>query len=90
MNTLMTWVDAIYTVDPEMHSDTGGTMSFGTRVIHTRSSKQKLNTKSSTEAKLVSVSEYLPYHISLLHLLGAKDMISNTRYYIKIIRVLLR
>ena len=32
-------------------------------MIHAKSSKQKINTKSSTEAKLVGVSEYLPYHI---------------------------
>ena len=69
MDTLETWVDAAYAVHPDMRSHTGGTMSFGTGVIHTRSSKQKLNTKSSTEAKLVGVSEYLPYHIWLVNFL---------------------
>ena len=38
-------------------------MSFGIGDLHTKSTKQKLNTKSSTEAELVGVSEYLPYHI---------------------------
>ena len=38
-------------------------MSFGTGVIHTKSSNQKLNTRTSTEVELVSVSDYLPYHI---------------------------
>ena len=69
MDTLETWVDAAYAVHPDMRSHTGGTMSFGTGVIHTRSSKQKLNTKSSTGAELVGVSEYLPYHIWLLNFL---------------------
>ena len=69
INTLKTWVDAAYAVHSDMRSHTGGTMSFGTGVIHTKSSKQKLNTKSSTEAELVGVSEYLPYHIWLVNFL---------------------
>ncbi len=38
-------------------------MSFGTGVIHAKSSKQKINTKSLTEAELVGVSGYLLYYI---------------------------
>ena len=41
-------------------------------IIHTKSSKQKLNTKSSTEAEVVGLSEYLPYNIWLLHFLEAQ------------------
>ena len=40
-------------------------MSLGTGVIHTRSTKQKLNTKSSTEADVVGTSDYMPYNIWL-------------------------
>ena len=69
IDTLETWVDAAYAVHPDMRSHTGGTMSLGTGVIHTKSFKQKLNTKSSTEAELVGVSEYLPYHIWLVNFL---------------------
>ena len=69
IDTLRTWVDAAYAVHSDMCSHTGGTMSFVTGVIHTKSSKQKLNTKSSTEAELVGVSEYLPYHIWLVNFL---------------------
>ena len=36
-------------------------MGLGT--LHCKSSKQKLNTRSSTESELVGVSEYLPYNI---------------------------
>ena len=46
-----------------MRSHTGGAMSFGHGTIHCRSSKQKLNTKSSTEAELVGISDYLPYNL---------------------------
>ena len=38
-------------------------MSMGTGTIHCKSSKQKLNTKSSTEAEVVGLSEYSPYNL---------------------------
>jgi hypothetical protein len=60
---LHTWVDAAYAVHPDMKSQTGGCMSLGTGIIHGKSTKQKLNTKSSTEAELVGLSKYLPYNI---------------------------
>ena len=63
LERLITWVDAAFATHVNERSHTGGTMSFGVVVIHPKSSKQKLNTKSSTEAELVDVSEYLPYHI---------------------------
>ena len=62
---LYTWIDAAYAVHPNMRSHTGGCMSFGRGMVHCRSSKQKLNTKSSTEAELVGVSDYLPFNIWL-------------------------
>lgn len=36
---------------------------MGTGTVHCKSSKQKLNTRSTTESELVGVSEYLPYTI---------------------------
>ena len=43
-----------------MKSHMGGAMSFGRGVFGTNSTKQKLNSKSSTEAEVVGVSDYLP------------------------------
>ncbi len=63
LNTLCTLVDASYAVNPDMKSHTGGTMSLGHGTLHTKSSKQKLNMRTSTEAELVGVSDYLPYNI---------------------------
>ena len=57
---MRSWVDASYAVHPDMKSHTGGVMSFGTGGIICKSSKQKLNTKSSTEAELVGASDYFP------------------------------
>ncbi|KAI2505105.1 Reverse transcriptase (RNA-dependent DNA polymerase) [Fragilaria crotonensis] len=60
MARIRTWVDASYAVHPDMSSHTGGTMSFGRGSILCKSSKQKLNTKSSTEAEFVGARDYLP------------------------------
>jgi hypothetical protein len=54
------WVDASYAVHPDFRSHTGGCISFGTGTIACKSTKQKLNTKSSTEAEIVGASDYLP------------------------------
>jgi len=40
-----------------MRSQIGGTMSMGWWVLHAKSGKQKLNTKSSTESEVVGVSD---------------------------------
>jgi hypothetical protein len=55
-----TWVDASYAVHPDFRSHTGGAISFGRGTIACKSTKQKLNTKSSTEAETVGASDYLP------------------------------
>ena len=61
LSHMRSWVDASYAVHPDMRSHTGGVTSFGTGGIVCKSSKQKLNTKSSTEAEVVGASDYLPH-----------------------------
>jgi hypothetical protein len=60
LNSIRTWVDASYAVHPDMKSHTGGVISMGTGGFMCKSTKQKLNTKSSTEAELVGATDYLP------------------------------
>jgi hypothetical protein len=50
-------VDASFAVHPDFKSHTGGTMSMGRGAIQSVSRKQKLNTKSSTEAELVGADD---------------------------------
>ena len=50
-------VDAAFAVHSNMKSHTGGTMSMGSGIQISRSSKQKLNTKSTTEAELVATDD---------------------------------
>ena len=82
LNDVYTWIDAAYAVHNNMRSQTGGAMSMGHGILHGRSSKQKLNTKSSTEAELVGVSEYIPYNIWLLYFFRHQgyDITNNILY----------
>jgi hypothetical protein len=57
---MKTWVDASCAVHKDMRSHTGGVVSFGRGAAMSKSSKDKLNVKSSTEAELVGASDYLP------------------------------
>jgi hypothetical protein len=54
------WVDASFGVHKDMRSHTGGTMSLGNGSVYSTSVRQKLNTKSSTEAELVGVDDDMP------------------------------
>jgi hypothetical protein len=51
------WVDASFAVHPNMCGHTGAVMTLSQGAMHAMSGWQKLNTKSSTEGKLVGVSD---------------------------------
>ena len=53
------WVDSSYAVHPDMKSHIGIYMTLGKGAMYTASCKQKLNTKSSTEAELVAVDDMM-------------------------------
>ena len=54
------WVDGAFAVHADMRSHTGGAMSLGKGVIYGALTRQKLNTKSSTEAELIGVNDLMP------------------------------
>lgn len=60
MTVIKWWVDGSYAIHPDMRSHTGGTMSLGKGSVYSTSIRQKLNTKSSTEAELVGVADVMP------------------------------
>ena len=58
---LVCWFpDAAFAVHVDFKSHTGGTGTMGKGVIKSISCKQKLNTKSSTEAELVAADDVVP------------------------------
>jgi hypothetical protein len=73
-----TWIDASYAVHPDYRSHTGGAISFGRGAIACKSTKQKLNTKSSTEAETVGASDYLPNAIWIKMFMEAQGYIISS------------
>jgi hypothetical protein len=57
LHVIKWYVDASFAVHADFKSHTGGAMSYGTGVPISISRKQKLNTRSSTEAELVAVDD---------------------------------
>jgi len=62
MNRFHTFNDVAYAVNMDRKSQTGGLVTFGRGAVHGQSTKQRLNTKSSTEGEIVSCSDYLTEH----------------------------
>ena len=57
------FVDAAFASHQDMKGHTGGLLTFGLGATVSMSTKQKINTKSSTEAELVAVDDTLPHNI---------------------------
>jgi Reverse transcriptase (RNA-dependent DNA polymerase) len=71
-NVVKWWVDASFAVHPDMRSHTGGVMMLGKGAIYGTSTRQKINTKSSTEAELVGVNDILPQALWTRYFLEAQ------------------
>jgi hypothetical protein len=54
------WVDASFAVHPNMRGHSGGGLSLGTGFPIVSSTKQKLNTRSSTETEIVGADDFMP------------------------------
>jgi hypothetical protein len=58
----LTWpVDASFAVHKDMRSHTGAVLTLGQGALMSMSIKQKINTKSSTEAELVGVDDAMNF-----------------------------
>ena len=68
------WVDASYTPNQDMKSHTGASMTLGQGCPITASSKQKINTKSSTEAEVVAVDDLMGHIMWINHFIEAKGI----------------
>jgi hypothetical protein len=54
------WVYASFAVHPNMHGHSGGGLSLGRGFPIVSPTKQKLNTRSSTETKIVGADDFMP------------------------------
>ena len=59
MNVIKWWADGAFAVHDDCKSHTGGIMKIGDGAAYATSRKQKLNTRSSTEAELVAVDDVI-------------------------------
>jgi len=82
------WVDAAYAVHDDMKSHTGGATFLGRGAIMCKSTKQKLNTKISTEAEVVGSSDYLPNTIWARRFLAEQGYELTENIFIRITRAL--
>jgi hypothetical protein len=57
LHVIKWYVDASFAVHPDFKSHTGAVMTYGRGAIQSSSRKQKLNTRSSTEAELVGADD---------------------------------
>ena len=63
-----------FSVYHDMKSHTGGMMSTVRGAPYSASSKQKLNTKSSTESELIGVDDLMPQILWMRYFLEAQGM----------------
>jgi hypothetical protein len=77
LHEFLTWVNASLAVHPDMHSHSGSVISFGRGGIICKSKKKKINTKSSTEAKLFGASDYLPHTLYVKMFMEAQGYKTN-------------
>jgi hypothetical protein len=68
------WVDSSYAVHPDMRSHSGIMMTLGKGATYSTSCKQKLNTKSSTEAELVAIDDAMGQILWTRHYLAAQGI----------------
>eukprot|EP00980_Cylindrotheca_fusiformis_P015741 scaffold4554_cov56-Cylindrotheca_fusiformis.AAC.1 len=71
------YVDASFAVHPDFRSHTGAVMTWGDGAVQTVSRRQKLNTRSSTEAELVGVDDVAT------HILWTKLFLEKQGYVIE-------
>ena len=57
---MINFIDASFACRDDFKSQTGGCSTFGTGMFSSDSKKQKINTKSSTEAEVVGLADRLP------------------------------
>ena len=72
LHVIKWFVDSSFAVHPDFKSHTGAAMTMGTGTPITKSQKQKLNTRSSTEAELVGADDVSGPILWTMHFMEAQ------------------
>ena len=67
------FIDASHECHKNMRGQTGGCISMGDGLLHSRSSKQTINGKSSTKSELIGGSNYLPFFMWYIYYLKEQE-----------------
>ena len=78
---VIAYVDASYAVHKDFKSHTGAVISLGQGPVYVKSTKQKINSKSSTEAEIVAVSDALSRSFGYVISWLSKDILLVRRNY---------
>ena len=73
LDYIQTWIDESYAVHRDIRGHTGGVTSLGKGAVMHICTKQKINTKSSTDSEVVEVSDFLPYTMWASYFLKAQE-----------------
>jgi Reverse transcriptase (RNA-dependent DNA polymerase) len=71
------WADASFAVHHDARSHTGGCMSMGRGTVYGTSTRQKINTRSSTEAELVAANDVMAQLMWTQHFLEAQGYLQK-------------
>jgi len=86
-NVIKTWVDASFVVHHDMRSQTGRVITLGRGAMYSTSTRQKLNTRSSTESELVAMNDVLPQVLWTRYFLREQGYEVYDALFSRIIRV---
>ena len=83
-NGTLTWnIDASFAVHPDCKSHTGAYLTLGHGSVLSISAKQKINTKSSTEAELVGVDDAMTFVMWMKHFFESQVRSINVNSLLK-------
>ena len=66
------WIDASFGIHHDMKSHMGGLMSLGRGAVYATSRRQRINTRSSTEAELVGINDVLSQVLWTRYFMGSQ------------------
>ena len=79
---LMRWyVDASFAVHPDMKGHTGGGLTIGKGSVYNKSTKQKINAKSSTETEIIGVDDMMPQVLWTNYFMKAQGWSMHTKIF---------
>ena len=73
LHSLHTYIDASYAIHDNKRNHNVGLITTGIGIVHGKSSRENLNVKSSTEAEIVGMSDYLPNTLWTYNFIRAQE-----------------